>query len=213
MLVGVGPDELTTAFSAYGGASEMVEPLGQRIPLIPPIGEAYVAGAAPEVVEHWLVQGESEGRRSSSSSTAPASRRSSAAARASRSWAPTARSDYERLGEALREYGAGELTPAREREFRSLLASTRCFFEDRELVADEAYNVGGIVVPVRNPEGDISMVLRATQLPPEATGARGRGVDRNGPAGRPRASRRSSPGPPVGARCATTASGDADFPM
>ena len=90
MLVGVGPDELTTAFSAYGGASEMVEPLGQRIPLIPPIGEAYVAGAAPEVVEHWLSKVIKDA--SSSSSTAPASRRSSAAAPASRSSASTVRS-------------------------------------------------------------------------------------------------------------------------
>jgi hypothetical protein len=79
--------------------------------------------------------------------------------------------EYERLGEALREYGTGELTPARERQFRGLLANTKCFFEDRELAPGETYRVGGIVVPVRNPEGDISMVLRATQLPPEATGA------------------------------------------
>jgi flavin reductase (DIM6/NTAB) family NADH-FMN oxidoreductase RutF len=56
VLVGVGPDELTTAFSAYGGSAEMVEPLGERIPLIPPIGEAYVAGAASEVVERWLAK-------------------------------------------------------------------------------------------------------------------------------------------------------------
>ena len=79
--------------------------------------------------------------------------------------------EYERLGEALREYGNGELTPARERQFRGLLANTKCFFEDRELAPGETYRVGGIVVPVRNPEGDISMVLRVTQLPPEATGA------------------------------------------
>ena len=55
-LVGVGPDELTTAFSAYAGSAEMAEPLGERIPLIPPIGEAYVAGAADDVVERWLAK-------------------------------------------------------------------------------------------------------------------------------------------------------------
>lgn len=169
VLVGVGPDELTTAFSAYGGTSEMVEPLGQRIPLIPPIGEAYVAGAAPEVVEHWLSKvnpKDAELVEQYRARLASVERRG-AGISFLRGDAPV---EYERLGEALREYGTGELTPAREREFRGLLAHTKCFFEDRELVADETYHVGGIVVPVRNPEGDISMVLRATQLPPEVTG-------------------------------------------
>lgn len=171
VLVGVGPDELTTAFSAYGGGSEMVEPLGQRIPLIPPIGEAYVAGAAPEVVEHWLSKvnpKDPELVAQYRARLASVERRGAGISFLGVD-GPVA---YERLGEALREYGDGELTPAREREFRGLLATTRCFFEDRELVADETYNVGGIVVPVRNPEGDISMLLRTTQLPAGATGAR-----------------------------------------
>lgn len=167
VLVGVGPDELTTAFSAYGGAAEMVEALGQRIPLIPPIGEAYVAGAAPEVVEHWLAKVRDEQLVEQYRARLASVERRGAGISFLGGDSPV---EYERLGEALREYGAGELTPAREREFRSVLARTRCFYEDRELVADEVYDVGGIVVPVRNPEGDISMVLRATQLPPEATG-------------------------------------------
>lgn len=170
VLVGVGPDELTTAFSAYGGAAQMVEPLGQRIPLIPPIGEAYVAGAEPAVVERWL--GKVDHRdpelvEQYRARLASVERRGAGISFVGGS----APQEYERLGEAMREYGAGQLTPARERDLRTLLAGTRCFFEDRDLVADEVYRVGGIVVPVRNPEGDISMVLRATQLPAEATGA------------------------------------------
>lgn len=170
VLVGVGPDELTTAFSAYGGTAEMVEPLGQRIPLIPPIGEAYVAGAAPEVVEHWLSKvnpKDAELIEQYRARLASVERRG-AGISFLRGDGPV---EYERLGEALREYGTGELTPAREREFRGLLASTKCFFEDRDLVPTEVYRVGGIVVPVHNPEGDISMVLRVTQLPAAATGA------------------------------------------
>lgn len=170
VLVGVDPDELTTAFSAYGGTAEMVEPLGQRIPLIPPIGEAYVAGAAPDVVEHWLSKvnpKDPELVEQYRARLASVERRGAGISFLGGD-GPV---EYERLGEALREYSTGELTPAREREFRGLLASTRCFFEDRELVPTEDYRVGGIVVPVRNPEGDISMVLRVTQLRAEATGA------------------------------------------
>ena len=168
-LVGVGPDELTTAFSAYAGSAEMAEPLGERIPLIPPIGEAYVAGAATEVVERWLAKVSPQDEELLGQYRA----RLAAVARngvAVSVLGEREQHEYDALRAALREYGEGELTPAREREFRQLLAQTRCFFEDVELVADRTYTVGGIVAPVRNPEGDISMVLRVTQLPPKATG-------------------------------------------
>ncbi len=170
VLVGVGPDELTTAFSAYGGTAEMVEPLGQRIPLIPPIGEAYVAGATPEVVEQWLSKvnpKDPELVARYRARLASVERRGAGVSFLSGD-GPV---EYEQLGAALREYGTGQLTPAREREFRTLLADTRCFYQDRDLMPTEDYSVGGIVVPVRNPEGDISMLLRATQLPARATGA------------------------------------------
>lgn len=168
-LVGVGPDELTTAFSAYAGTAEMVEPLGERIPLIPPIGEAYVAGAGPDVVEHWL------GKVSPQDEELLGQYRARLAAVAREGVAVSVlgnrdQQEYDALRAALREYGEGELTPAREREFRQLLAQNRCFFEDVELVPDQTYTVGGIVAPVRNPEGDISMVLRVTQLPGKVTG-------------------------------------------
>lgn len=169
VLVGVGPDELTTAFSAYAGSAEMVEPLGERIPLIPPIGEAYVAGAAPEVVERWLAKVHPQDEELLGQYRA----RLAAVARdgvAVSLLGEREQHEYEALRTALREYGGGELTPAREREFRQLLAENRCFFEDVDLVADQTYTVGGIVAPVRNPEGDISMVLRVTQLSGKVTG-------------------------------------------
>ncbi len=168
-LVGVGPDELTTVFSAYAGSAEMAEPLGERIPLIPPIGEAYVAGAATEVVERWLAKVSPQDEELLGQYRA----RLAAVARdgvAVSVLGEREQHEYDALRAALREYGEGELTPAREREFRQLLAQNKCFFEDVELVADRTYTVGGIVAPVRNPEGDISMVLRVTQLPGAVTG-------------------------------------------
>ncbi len=105
MLVGVGPDELTTAFSAYGGAAEMVEPLGQRIPLIPPIGEAYVAGRRPRRRRALAGQGATRRTPSSSSSTAPAWPRSSAAERGVSFLGGDGPREYEQLRAALREYG------------------------------------------------------------------------------------------------------------
>ncbi|CAI9410084.1 flavin reductase [Nocardioides sp. T2.26MG-1] len=163
-LVAVSPDELTTAVSAYGGTATMVEPLGQRIPLIPPIGEAYVAGADPEVVERWLAKVtpddpalvECYRRR-----LATVAERGVALSMVG----PGARSEYERLHEALAEYASGELTPARERAVRSVLAQTRHFFDDVDVLPGETYDVGAVVVPVHGPDGRVALVLRATQLP------------------------------------------------
>ncbi|WP_121257682.1 flavin reductase [Nocardioides ferulae] len=163
-LVAISPDELTTAVSAYGGSATMVEPLGQRVPLIPPIGEAYVAGAAPEVVERWLAKvGPNE-------PGLVECYRSRLAAVAERGVAlsmvgPGARSDYQRLHEALAEYASGELTPARERAVRTVLAQTRHFFDELDVLPDETYDVGAVVVPVHGPDGRVAMVLRITQLP------------------------------------------------
>ncbi|MCD9200171.1 flavin reductase family protein [Aeromicrobium wangtongii] len=168
-LVAVSPDELTTVVSAYGGTATMVEPMGHRVPLIPPIGEAYVAGGTPETIDHWL------------SKVAPNDAdlvdcyRARLASVNEHGYAmsmvgPGARADYERLGAALAEYASGELTPARERAVRSVLAETRHFFEDVDLSPDEIYDVGAIVVPVHGPDGHVVMVLRATQLPAGVTG-------------------------------------------
>ena len=54
VLVAVDDDEVTTALSAFGGGAEMQESLGERIPLMPPLGEAYVAFQPPEVGEEWV---------------------------------------------------------------------------------------------------------------------------------------------------------------
>lgn len=162
-LVAVSPDELTTAVSAHGGSSTMIEPLGHRVPLVPPIGEAYVAGD-PEAAERWLTK------------TTPHDPdlvehyRQRLATVAERGYAismvgPGARADYERLGAALHEYGSGTLTPARERAVRAVLAETRHFFEGLDIDPASTYDVGAIVVPVRSPEGQVALVLRATQLP------------------------------------------------
>jgi flavin reductase (DIM6/NTAB) family NADH-FMN oxidoreductase RutF len=162
-LVAVSPDELTTAVTAYGGDAAMVEPLGQRIPLIPPIGEAYVAGD-PERTERWL------GKIMPPDPDVLACYRNRLASVADNGVAvtlvgPDVRADYDRLHEALDEYAAGELTPARERAVRAVLAGTRHVFADVELDPEASYDVGSIVVPVRGPGGEVAMVLRATQLP------------------------------------------------
>lgn len=169
-LVAINQDELTTAVSAYGGQTEIAEPLGRRVPLIPPIGEAYVAGAKPDVVEHWLAK-----VRPQDPDLLASYRRRLAAVEARGAavsiLGPTGQDDHARLGEALEQYASG-LTPAEERDFREVLAETRHLFEDVDLEPDASYDVGGVVVPVHGTTGEVAMVLRITQLPCGVSGRR-----------------------------------------
>jgi hypothetical protein len=147
----------------------MRERLGDRIPLMPPIGEAYIAGQSLEVVERWL---------SKSSSQEPdviekyRQRLELVAARgaALATIAPGGEAAYRELHDAMFEYSSGALTPARERAVRAVIARMSTFFATVDLTDGELYDVGSVVVPVHNPEGDISMVVRLTQLPRGVSG-------------------------------------------
>lgn len=169
VLVAVGPDELTTAVSAHGGRVHQHEALGHRIPLVPPIGEAYVAGSSPEVVERWLAK---VPRHEADLLPHYRARLESVAADGHAVSVVSAqdRAAYAELGSALLEYASGELTPARERAIRSAFTRTRGFFATVELAPDELYDVGSVVVPVRDRRGEVLMVLRLTQLPASVPG-------------------------------------------
>jgi flavin reductase (DIM6/NTAB) family NADH-FMN oxidoreductase RutF/DNA-binding IclR family transcriptional regulator len=170
VLVGVNDHELTTAVSAYGGAAEMTAPLGDRVPLMPPLGEAYVAWAGDDVVEAWL------GRASSQTPEMVGKYRRRLAAVKERGFAVSSMCDestpsYGDLKDAMLEYATGGLTPARERAVRSVIADTSRFFETIDVNEDTFYDLGSIVVPVLGPDGQVVLCLRATQLRPGVSGA------------------------------------------
>ena len=157
VLVAVDDHEVTTALSAFGGGAEMQEPLGERIPLMPPLGEAYVA-CRPEVVEHgWPT------RR-------PATRR---------------RGEVPRRLADVRERGYAVVTPRRrtptttsrrrcvttqrvghpgQRAVRSVISQTSPFFETLDIDAAQTYDLGSIVVPVLGPDAPRAR-RSVTQLP------------------------------------------------
>lgn len=168
-LVQISPDELTTAISSYAGTASMSEHLGRRLPLMPPIGEAWVAGAPPDVVERWLAKAlpqEPEVVERYRQRLETVRERGAALSIIG----AAGLEQYEILDEALIEYASGQATPARERALRSLISQFSNFYESLELVDDELYDLGSIVVPVRDPSGAIVMSLRVRQLPPGATG-------------------------------------------
>lgn len=168
VLVTLNEDEMTTADSAYGGSTEVWERLGARIPLMPPIGEVYIAFAPQEVQDHWC---------------AKAAKDEEVQARYRRRL-ETIRRDgyavvqvgavgavqYAKLHDALDEYASGPLTPSRERAVREVIAEMSHFFEPIDICEDTTYELGSIVVPVFNPDGSVSMVIRMTQLPQGVSG-------------------------------------------
>ncbi len=169
VLVAANDQELTTAASAYGGEAEVREPLGERIPLMPPLGEAYVAWLGDEQIAAWL-------RRASSQAPeviakyerrlADVRERGYAISRTN----PDNAQQYADLRTAMQEYAAGELTPIRERAVRSVIAETSAFFETCDIVEDDVYHLGSVVVPVLGPDGRTAMCLRLTQVPQGVTG-------------------------------------------
>ncbi len=166
-LVAVDEDALTIAISAYGGTTEMTERLGERIPLIPPIGMAYVAGAADHVVDRWLAKAPDRDQ-------VQAYRHRLDGVRTRGFEITLAGPDadaVERLRDSLAAYGAGRLTPAQQRNVNADLGRVPFFPGEVPLDDGDVLDISFITVPVHNPEGDVSMLAQVGQLPPSATGA------------------------------------------
>jgi flavin reductase (DIM6/NTAB) family NADH-FMN oxidoreductase RutF/DNA-binding IclR family transcriptional regulator len=164
VLVAANDHELTVALTAYGGNVEAREPLGVRVPLMPPLGEAYVAWADDSLIDAWL------GRASSQEPEVIDKYRRRLAAVKSHGFALSRQREddqprYSDLAEAMREYAAGDLTPARERAVRTVIAESSAFFETIDIEDGETYDLGAIVVPVLGPEDQVALCLRASQLP------------------------------------------------
>lgn len=170
VLVGVNDHEVTTAYTAFSGGAQMEEALGERILLMPPLGEGYVAWRPEAEIEQWLA------RTSSKDEEVREKYRRRLEAVRERGYALSVLGgdsphDYDVLKHAMREYASGQLTPAREREVRSVIAAMSPFFETLDLEDDTRYDIGSIVVPVLGPDGECVMVLRARQLPTQVAGS------------------------------------------
>ena len=174
VLVAVDDHEVTTALSAFGGGAEMQEPLGERIPLMPPLGEAYVAFQPAEVGEQWVANASSrdeEVRAKYRRRLADVRERGYALSVVSGDSPHT----YDDLKAAMRDYAAGGLTPAKERAVRLVISQTSPFFETVDIDDAQQYDLGSVVVPVLGPDGHAVMVLRARQLPQGVPGTVVRG--------------------------------------
>lgn len=178
-LTSAGGDLIVVATAAAPGL-DVRGMVGQRIPLRPPLGELYVAWQGEEAAEAWLASAPKVDEE-----TRADYRRRLELAR-QRGWSMSLADDrgpdagdgdgpvaepHQRLGDALREYSASELTPARQRAIEQEITQVSRYYAPVDLSSGERFDVNSLVAPVFGTDGEVLMVLRLSQLPRRATAA------------------------------------------
>jgi flavin reductase (DIM6/NTAB) family NADH-FMN oxidoreductase RutF len=120
VLVAVNDTELTTAATAHGGGAQLRHLLGERLPMKPPLGEAYVAWAPQAVIERWLAKAGKDPELVASYRRRLESLRGQGYAASL--IGPDGAHYHDRLAELRDQYAAGGLTPAAERALLAQMA-------------------------------------------------------------------------------------------
>lgn len=168
VVVALGPDYTTTAVSSYGGEASMGEYLGMRLPTVPPFGEAMIAGAKPEVVDHWLAKAWPQTPENLAHLRERLDRIAATGVVVSVIDADK-RDEFDQLNVTITDNAAAS-TPAQDRALRGAISKLGDFSEPVDIQDDKVYDIGSVIVPVHDPNGDVSMTLRMRQLPPGQTG-------------------------------------------
>lgn len=165
-LVQISAVDQTIGASSYGAGIGADERIGVRIPLIPPLGEAAVAWS-PEQVDQWVARIYPPDEQVIADYRARADRvRKQGYAVARLDGDPDG---YHALNDALGEYGLSELTPARDRAVRRVIAASGEYFGGTVEAGETDLHIASVVVPVLDPEAPQSrnsgLVLRLGSLP------------------------------------------------
>ncbi len=155
-------DEVAIVASAVAPGVPSLAQLGARFPLMPPLGELFIAWAAPEVVDRWL-------SRASHIPDEALTERLRARLQTVREdgWAVSFAGviDDEHLAESLRTYSSGKVTPARLIEIQTDIRKAIDRYLHEPLEDDRQYDLGSLVAPVKDSEGRVVLALRVSQLP------------------------------------------------
>lgn len=152
-------------------AGEGLDPravLGSRFPLMPPMGELFVAWDDAEI-DGWLDRAHGLTEETKAFYRDRLSRTREAG------WAFTLAeagdNGSDPILEAFQLYNDPARTPALERQVNATLTTAAHRYEAIDLADDELYDIGSVVAPVLNAEGEVQLVLRLTQLPQAVKGS------------------------------------------
>ncbi|WP_439032421.1 flavin reductase family protein [Gordonia terrae] len=170
VLTAVSRDEMAVVLSATGPGVDREEGLAYRIPMVPPIGDTYVFDQDEDTQTRWLakLRDADDDVREMHRARLDFVRRHGYLVSFLPDDGPTA---YAEMREATRSYERGRLTPSQERDICASIGKSPVDYRIRELEPNGTYDVGSIVLPIRDPRGGYSMTLRLSQLPAGATGA------------------------------------------
>lgn len=170
VLTAVSCDEMAMALSATGEDIDREHGLARRVPMVPPIGDSYVFDQSTDIQESWI------GKLRNADDTVKQIHRERLTFMRCHGFAmsflpPEGDAAYGDMRDATRRYESGRLTPADERSIRESIANCAVDYRVRDLDDDEVYDIGSLVLPIRDPNGGYTMTLRLAQLPQRATGS------------------------------------------
>ncbi len=170
LYTAISRDEMATVLSAVGPGVERENGLARRIPIVPPIGDSIVFDLSGDEQEQWLANA-----RGVDESVKEHYRQRITFLRTHGyvlSLLPQEGiAAYDPMCEATRRYESSRLTPRQERDIRASIVESTVDYRPRELDAEGRYNVGSVVLPVRDRDGNHTLTLRLAQLPMRASGA------------------------------------------
>lgn len=135
--------------------------IGSKIPLVPPFGEVFLAGAPQKEIDAWLAKADRMG-----DDIVRISRQRLAHLQAN-GWtgSHTGPARDSRLFPALVNYGLEEITPALDRELRNLLAEAAFDLLPPDSRSEGRHPGASLVAPILNADGQCTLMLRLSHLP------------------------------------------------
>ncbi|WP_241387652.1 flavin reductase family protein [Rhodococcus sp. CH91] len=171
LYTAISSEEMAAVLSVTGAGVEREHGLARRLPIAPPIGDSIVFDLSEDDQERWLSKAIGIDDR-----TREIYRQRLDFVRAHGyvlSLLPQeGRTAYEAMREATRRYESGLPTPAQERDIRASILESGVDYRVRQLDPDNLYDVGSLVLPVRDSEGNCTLTLRLAQLPLQVSGKR-----------------------------------------
>ncbi|MCZ4552289.1 flavin reductase family protein [Gordonia rubripertincta] len=174
VFTAVSCDEMATVLSATSPGVAREGGLALRVPMVPPIGDSYVFARSSDEQKRWIgrLRGASDEVKAVHLERLDFVREHGYLI----AFLPPQTADaYAEMRDATERYGHGRLTPAQERSIRESIGRSPVDYRVQHVEDSSTYDVGSLVLPVRDPGGDYSLTLRLAQLPPQASGATIRG--------------------------------------
>jgi flavin reductase (DIM6/NTAB) family NADH-FMN oxidoreductase RutF len=170
VFTAVGTDEMVAVLQATGPGVDGDFNLAQRIPMVPPIGDTYVFDLSAQEQQRWIAKlGKGDDTENRVHRERLAFVRDNGYLV---SFLPAEGQDaYTLMREATKTYETGRMTPLQERQIRESIRHTPVDYRTREIEDAQSYDVGSLVLPVRDSDGRYTLTLRLAQLPLRVTGA------------------------------------------